>query len=161
MPIKDVHAKESAKTTSGQGFGTSTKTPTASKQEPVSPTPEGQEFALGFAKAVEGKLAGQLQQKANFLQGLDQMIDSAVDAIAQVEEDILSGNTLERKLAERRSRYAFECVEDASVSFEFEALTTLEVMAEPKSFPALDEALKRISPADKTRLDQAVLAPVK
>ena len=144
-----------------QSFGTSAKTPTASKQEPVSPTPEGQEFALGFAKAAEGKLAGQLQQKANFLQGLDRMIDSAVDAIAQVEEDILSGNTLERKLAERRSRYAFESVEDASVSLEFEALTTLEVMAEPKSFPAISDTIKAISPAQRKQLDAAVLTPSK
>lgn len=153
MPIKDVNAKR----TQGKGFGNTPQSPTGQQQE----GPNAQEFALTFASAAEGNLAKQFEGKAQFLQGLDGMIDNAVDAIAHVEEDILSGNCLERKLAERRSQYAFNCVQDASVSLEFSALTTLEALAKPAEFPAVAETLKAISPAQKQQLDQAVLSPAK
>ncbi|NEQ53425.1 MAG: hypothetical protein F6K11_25370, partial [Leptolyngbya sp. SIO3F4] len=110
-------------------------------------------------EAAQGSVALQLQHKADFLKGLDGMINGAVDAIVAVEEDILSGNALERKLAERRAQYAFSCVQDAPVSLEFEALTTLETMATtPKMFPAISETIKALAPAAKQKLDQKVLA---
>ena len=163
--MKTTEDLKNAKHTSGQGLGKSTKPQSSSTQERTSPaTPavaEAKEHALQFMGAAQNNIAAQLQQKAGFLQNLDEMLDKAVVAIATAEQDILSGTALERKLAEQRSAYAYGAIDDAAVSIEFEALTTLEAIAKPQRFPALDDALKCISPADKARLDQAVLAPVK
>ncbi|NEQ55307.1 MAG: hypothetical protein F6K11_35185, partial [Leptolyngbya sp. SIO3F4] len=54
------------------------------------PTGAAQESALAFSEAAQGSVALQLQHKADFLKGLDGMINGAVDAIVAVEEDILS-----------------------------------------------------------------------
>ncbi len=141
--------------TAGQGLKSQA---TTGKTAPVV---DGQEFALTFASEKEANLAAQLKAKTNDLVGITGMIDSAVDAIAQVEEDILSGNYLERKLAQRRSQYAFGCVQDVAVSTEFEALTTLEAMAKPAEFPSIESTIKALKPADRKQLDQAVLGPAK
>ncbi len=154
VDFSDKNSK-SANSSAGQGFG-STKTP-AGSQSKAAPVADAQAFALSFATATEANLSSQLQRKAENLSGVTTMVDSAVDAIVQIEEDILSGNYLERKLAERRSQYAFGCVEDAKVSFEFEALNTLEVLAKPASFPSIADTIKAISPAQRKQLDAAVL----
>lgn len=152
---EDLRAAKAAK--AGQGFA-----PKATgSQQGSAPVPDTQEFALTFANAAEANIASQLQDKARTLQDIDQMLDSAVEAIAGAEEDILSGNRLESKLAARRSQYAFECVGDVKVSLAFDSLNTLDVLAKPVQLPSVADTIKAISPAQRRQLDQAVLGPAK
>ena len=145
----------SDKNSKAKGFGGNPSKPNAAQaHEPA--TTEASEHALQFMGAAQGNIATQLQQKAGFLQGLDEMLDKAVVAISTAEQDILSGTALERKLAAQRAQY-IQPIEDVSVSLEFEALNTLEVFAKPASFPSVADTIKAIGPAGKKQLDAAVL----
>ena len=155
------------KATRAQGFGSTpktTQTPTAQAQEPTSPvapaTEQASSHALQFTGAVQSNLATQLERQAQVLQGIDAMLDNAAVQIATAEQDILSGTALTRKLTALRADYAFDnAIGDASVTLEFERLKALETLASPVGFVDISDTIKRLAPADKARLDQAVLSP--
>lgn len=161
---EEIKQAKAAKATSGQGFGKSAKPQAASKQEPVSPVApavtEAADSALQFMGAAQNNIATQLNRRAGFLQGLDEMLDQAALKIATAEQDILSGVALERKLSAYRADYG-EVLTDAAVSIEFEALDVLDGLSKPGEFADISSAVKRISPAQKAELDQAVLGPAK
>lgn len=161
--MKTTEDLKAAKSTAGQGFTPSTKTQTASEQEPVSPAApaEGQEFALQHSVAAERNLTTQVQAQLAQITSATEMLQNAATAIADIEEDIFSGNYFQRQLAEKRAQRVFSAVEDIPVSLEFEELTTLEAMARPAKFPSIQDTIKAISPAAKAELDKAVLSPAK
>ena len=161
---EEIKQAKAAKATSGKGFAETPQAPTATKQEPVSPvapaTSEAADSALQFMGAAQNNIATQLNRRADFLQGLDEMLDKAAVKIATAEQDILSGVALERKLSAYRADYG-EVLADATISVEFEALDTLDSLSNPGGFADIGSAVKRISPAAKRQLDQAVLGPAK
>lgn len=150
-----------------QGFD-----PQAAKASQASHTPqskpcdsatEAQEASLAFAGTAAAALGHQLQQKVDVIAGLKSKLESAADAITYEEECILNGSTLESMLAVRRAQYQIgaSVQTDAAVSIEFEALNGSELLTSTQApkFPKPDEFEKLLSPAQKARLDQAVLGP--
>lgn len=164
---------KSRKAARAQGFGA----PPAQQKQPDSgcsqsaqakpsdSATEAQNASLAFTSTAAAALSHQLQQKVDVIAGLEGKLSSAADAIAYKEECILNGSTLESMLATRRSQYQIgaSVQADATVSIEFEALNGAELLTDmdaPK-FPKSDAFEKLLSPAQKARLDRAVLGPAK
>ncbi|ESA38458.1 hypothetical protein N836_31450 [Leptolyngbya sp. Heron Island J] len=160
-----------AKATAGQGFSTDRTQSQASHQvqapstAPSESAEQAKEASLAFSDTAAAALGHQLQKKVDVITGLERKLESAADAIAYREECMLNGSTLESMLAKRRSTYQLgESVQaDATVSIEFERLEggdLLTNLSAPK-FPDPKTFANLLSPAQKARLDQAVLGPAK
>ncbi|MDV3349930.1 hypothetical protein QGP82_14590 [Leptothoe sp. LEGE 181152] len=165
---EDLKNAKAAKTTKGQGFSGATKpsTPPQGKDSMFQPNQgiaAAQEHVGDMARIAKDSLRSQLAAKVSGLREIEDMLDNAAEAIAQREQNIVSGVTLESMLAERRQQYLAEnAVDQAVITVEFEALEDeFKGMTEaPKrAFPSTDSMLKYLTPAQKARLDQAVLGP--
>ena len=154
----------------GQGFGKSAKhnqpqPSNVSGFQPNAGVYEAQAQANEIARVAKDSLRSQLAAKVSGLREIEDMLDNAAEAIAQREQNIVSGVTLESMLAEKRQQYlAEDAVDQAAITVEFEALQDefqAMTITPKRSFPPVGDLLKRITPAQKARLDQAVLGPAK
>lgn len=157
--------------TRAQGFGPQTAQ-TARPKAPTSEAPsfdagegvaDAQEHASAISRVAQDALRGQLTAKVTGLESIENMLSQAAVAIAQREQNVVSGVYLESELAALRQEYLAEtAVDQAAVTVEYEALQSEllpSVQAPKRTFPNLSDTLKRITPAQKARLDQAVLGP--
>ena len=165
---QDLKNAVDRKGTSGKGFGNSStakqpQSPNVSEFQPNAGVSEAQAQINEIARVAKDSLRSQLATKVSGLRQIEDMLDNAAEAIAQREQNIVSGVTLESMLAEKRQQYlAEDAVDQAAITVEFEALQDefqAMTITPKRSFPPVGDLLKRITPAQKARLDQAVLGP--
>lgn len=167
---QDLKNAVNSKATRAQGFSTDrtaakSTTPKANPEVPTQSVKAADEHALAVKAAVHEALSSQLQGKLDLINGLKGKLESAAVAIATEERGLLDGTTFEGLLAQARmTTFAeMEVVSDVQVSLEYERLTGAEALDAPTqpTFPSADQLQKMLSPAQKARLDQAVLGPAK